>query len=146
CSLNGSSTNDVNTSNPAYEVSTVSPNVNTACPQELEKVHEDDLEAMELRCQLSLLSMRAKRYFQRTGKKILINVNDTDGYDKSKVECFNYHKMGQFFRECRAQRNQDGRFRNQDNARKQGNNEDTSSKEMFAIDGVGFDWSDMSEE
>ncbi|GJX27272.1 reverse transcriptase domain-containing protein [Tanacetum coccineum] len=28
-----SSTNDVNTANPAYEVSTVSPNINTACPQ-----------------------------------------------------------------------------------------------------------------
>ncbi|GKF49991.1 hypothetical protein Tco_0143242 [Tanacetum coccineum] len=28
-----SSTNDVNTTNPAYEVSTVSPNINTACPQ-----------------------------------------------------------------------------------------------------------------
>ncbi|GJY76825.1 hypothetical protein Tco_0481941, partial [Tanacetum coccineum] len=29
--------------------------------------------------------------------------------------------------------------------RKQGNNEDTSSKAMLAIDGVGFDWSDMAE-
>ncbi|GJU22381.1 hypothetical protein Tco_1155723 [Tanacetum coccineum] len=28
-----SSTNDVNTTNPAYEVSTVSPNINTDCPQ-----------------------------------------------------------------------------------------------------------------
>ncbi|GKF65244.1 hypothetical protein Tco_0191761, partial [Tanacetum coccineum] len=64
--------------------------------------------------QLSLLSMRAKRYFQRTGKKIFINANDTAGY--------------------------------QDNTRKQGNNEDTSSKAMLAIDGFGFDWSDMAEE
>ncbi|GKE04343.1 hypothetical protein Tco_1396361, partial [Tanacetum coccineum] len=37
-------------------------------------------------------------------------------------------------------------FRNQDNTRKHGNNEDTSSKEMLAIDGVDFDWSDMAEE
>ncbi|GKG28340.1 hypothetical protein Tco_0406667 [Tanacetum coccineum] len=27
-----------------------------------------------------------------------------------------------------------------------GNNEDTSSKAMLAIDDVGFDWSDMAEE
>ncbi|GKD18097.1 putative ribonuclease H-like domain-containing protein, partial [Tanacetum coccineum] len=40
----------------------------------------------------------------------------------------------------------EGQFKNQDNTRKQGNNEDTSSKEMLAIDGVGFDWSDMAEE
>ncbi|GJV72520.1 hypothetical protein Tco_1492515 [Tanacetum coccineum] len=101
-----SGTNDVNTANPAYEVSTVSLNINTACPQELEQIHKDDLEAMDLKWQLSLLSMRAKR----------------------------------------APRNKDGQFRYQDNARKQGNNEDTSSKAMLAIDGVGFDWSDMAEE
>ncbi|GKB88520.1 hypothetical protein Tco_0960792 [Tanacetum coccineum] len=54
--------------------------------------------------------------------------------------------MGHFARECRAPRNKEGQFRYQDNTRKQGNNEDTSSKAMLAIDGVGFDWSDMAEE
>ncbi|GKG05425.1 ribonuclease H-like domain-containing protein, partial [Tanacetum coccineum] len=106
---------------------------------DLEQIHEDDLEAMDLKWHLSLLSMRAKRYFQRTSKKIFINANDTAGYDKSKVECFNYHKMGHFHRECRAPRNKEGQFKYQDNTRKQGNNSDTSSKAMLAIDGVGFD-------
>nr|GEZ98089.1 ubiquitin hydrolase [Tanacetum cinerariifolium] len=48
----------------------------------------------------------------------------------------------------RIQSTKDPRWlvRNQDNTRKQGNNEDTSSKAMLAIDGVGFDWSDMAEE
>nr|GEX43683.1 hypothetical protein [Tanacetum cinerariifolium] len=32
--------------------------------QELEQIHKDDLKAMDLRWQLSLLSMRAKRMFQ----------------------------------------------------------------------------------
>ncbi|GJY48069.1 retrovirus-related pol polyprotein from transposon TNT 1-94 [Tanacetum coccineum] len=114
--------------------------------KDLEQIHEDDLEAMDLKWQLSLLSMRAKRYYQRTGKKIFINANDTTGYDKSKVECFKCHKMGHFARECRAPRNKEGQFRNQDNTKKQGNNEDTSSKAMLAIYGVGFDWSDMAEE
>ncbi|GJU60575.1 putative ribonuclease H-like domain-containing protein [Tanacetum coccineum] len=105
-----SSTNDVNTAKPAYEVCTVSPNVNTDSPQS--KFIKDNLEAIDLKWQLSLLSMRAKRYYQRTGKKIFINANDTAGFDKSKVECFNYHKMGHFARECRAPRNKEGQFRN----------------------------------
>ncbi|GKD50562.1 ribonuclease H-like domain-containing protein [Tanacetum coccineum] len=128
------------------EVNTASPQVSTASPNDLEEIHEDDLEAMDLKWQLSLLSMRAKRYYQRTWEKFFINANDTAGYDKSKVECFNLHNMGHFARECGAPRSKEGQFKNQDNTKKQGNNEDTSSKAMLAIDGVGFDWSDMAEE
>ncbi|GKB53487.1 ribonuclease H-like domain-containing protein, partial [Tanacetum coccineum] len=69
-------------------------------------------------------------------KKNFINANDSAGYDKSKVECFNCHKMGHFAMECRAPRTKEGQFRYQDNTRKQGNNEDTSSKAMLSIDGV----------
>ncbi|GJY29590.1 ribonuclease H-like domain-containing protein [Tanacetum coccineum] len=165
-----SSTNDANTA--SLQVSAASPSVNTASPQvctasvsdnnvyafmvenlngsnvlhqDLEKIHEDDLEAIDLKWQLSLLSVRAKKYYQSTGKKIFINSNDIAGYDKSKVECYNCHKLGHFVRECRASRSKEDQFRNQDNTRKQGNKEDTS-KAMLAIDGVGFDWSNMAEE
>nr|GEX83272.1 uncharacterized mitochondrial protein AtMg00810-like [Tanacetum cinerariifolium] len=69
--------------------------------EDLEQIHEDDLEEIDLKWQLALLSMRAKRFFQKTGKKITINESDTAGYEKCKVECFNSHKMGHFARECK---------------------------------------------
>ncbi|GJZ95900.1 hypothetical protein Tco_0668234 [Tanacetum coccineum] len=83
-----SSTNEVNT---AYGVSTVntqisptSTHVSTASTQ-VKQIHEDDLEEMDLKWQLALLSMRTRRFFQKTGKKITINGSNTAGYDKSKV-------------------------------------------------------------
>ncbi|GJR09640.1 ubiquitin hydrolase [Tanacetum coccineum] len=85
--------------------------------------------------------MRAIRFFQKTGRKITIIGSDTAGYDKSKVECFNCHKMRHFARECRGHRIQDSRNRNQDSSRRTVNVEETSSKAMMAIDGAGFDWS-----
>ncbi|GJZ49304.1 hypothetical protein Tco_0603494 [Tanacetum coccineum] len=49
-------------------------------------LNEDDLEAMDLKWQLSLLSVKAKKYYQRTGKKIFINANNIARYDKSKCD------------------------------------------------------------
>nr|GEV03175.1 hypothetical protein [Tanacetum cinerariifolium] len=85
--------------------------------------------------------MRTRNFFQKTCRKITIDVSDTAGYDKSKVKCFNYHKLGHFARECKQLMNQVRRNRNQDSSRRTVNVEETSSKAMVAIDGAGFDWS-----
>ncbi|GJS62564.1 hypothetical protein Tco_0657348 [Tanacetum coccineum] len=93
-----------------------------SAPSTSKQIHEDDLEAMDLKWQLSLLSRDVSNVTRR----------GTLAREKKKF--------------CRAPRNKEGQFKYQDNTRKQGNNEDTSSKAMLAIDGVGFDWSDMAEE
>ncbi|GJV72032.1 hypothetical protein Tco_1492027 [Tanacetum coccineum] len=54
--------------------------------EDLEQIYEDELKEMDLKWQLALLSMRTRRFFQKTGRKITINGSDTAGYDKSKIE------------------------------------------------------------
>ncbi|GKC00087.1 hypothetical protein Tco_0986223 [Tanacetum coccineum] len=54
--------------------------------------------------------------------------------------------MGHFARECRAPRSKDNRNWNQGSSSKAVRIEDASEKAMCAIDGAGFDWSDMAEE
>ncbi|GJW31150.1 putative ribonuclease H-like domain-containing protein [Tanacetum coccineum] len=48
--------------NVVYAFMIDNPNGSNLLQQDLEKIHEDDLEAMDLKWQLSLLSMRAKRF------------------------------------------------------------------------------------
>ncbi|GJX97252.1 ribonuclease H-like domain-containing protein [Tanacetum coccineum] len=76
--------------------------------------------------------------YGKTRRKITINGSDKTGYDKSKVECFNCHKLGHFTRECKEPRNQDSRNRNQDSSRRTINVEETSSKAMLAIYGAVY--------
>ncbi|GJS64358.1 ribonuclease H-like domain-containing protein [Tanacetum coccineum] len=58
-----------------------------------------------------MLTLRARRFLKNTGMRLTINGNETIGFDKSKVECYNYHKRGHFARECRALRNQDNKIK-----------------------------------
>ncbi|GJW53528.1 ribonuclease H-like domain-containing protein [Tanacetum coccineum] len=86
------------------------------CPQlsqeDLEQLHPDDLEEMDLQWEMAMLTIRARRFIKRTGKKLNIN-GQRVGFDKSKVECFNCHKHGHFARECRFPRNQ--KFKGREN-------------------------------
>ncbi|GJX39771.1 putative ribonuclease H-like domain-containing protein [Tanacetum coccineum] len=64
---------------------------------------------MDLRWQMAMLTVRERRFLKNIGRKLTVNGNETIGFDKSKVECYNCHKRGHFARECRALRNQDNK-------------------------------------
>ncbi|GKC89655.1 putative ribonuclease H-like domain-containing protein [Tanacetum coccineum] len=96
---------------------------------------------MDLRWQMAMLTMRARRFLKNTGRKLTVNGNETIGFYKSKVECFNCHKRGHFARECRALRNQDNK--NKEISKRSVLVETSTSTALVSCDGLGgYDWTE----
>ncbi|GJX95744.1 monodehydroascorbate reductase [Tanacetum coccineum] len=134
-SENTSSTNEA--VNTAHDVS-------TASLQDLEQIDTDDLEVMDLKRQVAMLTMRVKRFLKKIGRNLNFNGKETVGFDKTKVECYNCHMRGYFARECRAPRNQGNRNRD---APRRIVPVETPTNALVVQDGIcGYDWSFQAEE
>ncbi|GKD21053.1 ribonuclease H-like domain-containing protein [Tanacetum coccineum] len=113
--------------------------------EDSQQINPDDLEEMDLRWKIAMLTMRARRFLKNTGKKLDMANKERIGFDKSKVECFNCHKRGHFTRECRAPRNQNSK--NREPTRRIVLVEETTSNALVSQrDGFGYDCSDQAKE
>nr|GEY62246.1 reverse transcriptase [Tanacetum cinerariifolium] len=70
--------------------------------KDLKQIDIDDLEEMDLKWQMAMLTMRARRFLQKTGRNLGANGPTSMGFDMNKVECYNFHIKGHFARECRS--------------------------------------------
>ncbi|GKA77251.1 ribonuclease H-like domain-containing protein [Tanacetum coccineum] len=100
--------------------------------EDLEQLDEFDLEEMDLKWQVAMISMRLKKFYKKTGRRLQFDAKEPVGFDKTKVECFNCHNTGNFARECRSKGNQESRRRDagntgykaKDNGRRPGKQEE----------------------
>nr|GEW90484.1 ribonuclease H-like domain-containing protein [Tanacetum cinerariifolium] len=67
-----------------------------------EDIDADDLEEIDLKWQMAMVTMRARKFLQKTGRNLGVNGPTSMGFDMAKVECYNYHRKGHFTRECRS--------------------------------------------
>ncbi|GJU91212.1 retrovirus-related pol polyprotein from transposon TNT 1-94 [Tanacetum coccineum] len=138
-----SSNNNTRSSNEAVNAA-YRPNSPQLAHEDLQQIHYNHIEEMDLRWQMAMLTMRAKRFLKNTGKKLTVIGNETIKFDKSKVECYNCHKRGHFARECRAPRNQDNK--NKESSRRSTPVETSTSTTLVSCDGLGgYDWSDQAD-
>ncbi|GJZ00462.1 ribonuclease H-like domain-containing protein [Tanacetum coccineum] len=111
---------------------------------------------MDLKWQVSMLSMRVKRLYKKIGRKLIFNGKEHVGFDKTKVKCFNCHRRSHFARECKAPRNQgnrnrDARYRRRDNTRRTVPVETSDAlvvqdNALIVQDGLRYDWSYVAQD
>ncbi|GJU62802.1 ribonuclease H-like domain-containing protein [Tanacetum coccineum] len=111
--------------------------------EDLEQLDEFDLEEMDLKWQVAMISMRMKKFYKKTGRKLQFDAKEPIGFDKTKLECYNCHKTGHFARECRTKGNQDSRRKDAWNSgNKDGRrfSKQEDSKALVTINGEEIYW------
>ncbi|GJR82876.1 ribonuclease H-like domain-containing protein [Tanacetum coccineum] len=86
--------------------------------EDLEQLDGFDLEEMDLKWQVAMISMRLKKFYKKTGRKLHFNAKEPVRIDKTKVKCYNCHKKGHFAREYRSNGNTG--YKSKDNGRRLG--------------------------
>nr|GFB14056.1 hypothetical protein [Tanacetum cinerariifolium] len=107
----------------------------------------DDLEEMDLRWQMAILTMRDRRFLQMIYRNLGANRPTSMGFDMSKVECYNCHKKGHFAKECRSPK--DSRRTGAAEPQRKIVPVETSISNYLVsqCDGIGsYDWSYQTEE
>nr|GEV32000.1 hypothetical protein [Tanacetum cinerariifolium] len=99
-------------------------------------------EDMNLRWNIVMLTMRARRFLKNTRRKLDMANKERIRFDKINVECFNCYKRGHFAKESREPRNQDNR--NRKPIKRNMPVEETILNALVSqCDGLGYDWSDQ---
>ncbi|GJV58980.1 hypothetical protein Tco_1465080 [Tanacetum coccineum] len=62
--------------------------------EDFQQMDGDDLEELDLRWQVAMLTVRVKKFIQRTGRNMDFKEKRPVSLDKSKIECYNCHKKG----------------------------------------------------
>nr|GFB98937.1 hypothetical protein [Tanacetum cinerariifolium] len=123
----------------------------SSCPrldnEDLKQIDVDDLEEMDLKWKMAMLTMRAKRFLQKTGRNLGANGPTSMGFDIAKVECYNFHQKGHFSRECRSPKDSRRTAVAEPQRRNVPVETSTSNALVSQCDGTGtYDWSYQAEE
>ncbi|GJT91124.1 retrovirus-related pol polyprotein from transposon TNT 1-94 [Tanacetum coccineum] len=114
--------------------------------EDLQQIDQDDLEELDIRWQVAMLTVRVQRFIKKTGRNLDFKGKQLVTFDKSQVECYNCHRKRHFAKECKSGWNRGKRFYG-DNGRRNATTNEPSSQALMAQDGLGgYDWSNDFDE
>ncbi|GJW32289.1 putative ribonuclease H-like domain-containing protein [Tanacetum coccineum] len=76
--------------------------------EDFDQIEKLDLEEMDLKWQMAMLSVRVHKFEQKAGRKIDFDKKESARFNKKKVRCYKCLQRGHFARECRAKTEHDG--------------------------------------
>nr|GFB60871.1 hypothetical protein [Tanacetum cinerariifolium] len=115
--------------------------------EDLKQIDADDLEEMDLKWLMAMLTMRARKFLQKTGRNLGVNGPTSMGFDMTKVECYNCHRKGYFARKCRSPKDSRRTAIAEPQRRSVQVENSTSNALVSQCDGTGsYDWSYQAEE
>nr|GFD16998.1 hypothetical protein [Tanacetum cinerariifolium] len=66
--------------------------------EDLKQIDADDLKEIDLKWHMAMLTMRARKFLQKTRRNRGVNGPTSMDFDMAKVECYNCHRKGHFAR------------------------------------------------
>nr|GEW52340.1 hypothetical protein [Tanacetum cinerariifolium] len=110
--------------------------------KDLDHIEKLDVEEMDLKWQMALLSVIVHKFEQKAGRKIDFGKKESARFNKQKVRCYKCQQRGHFIKECRAKGDKQrySTFKKQEIRRKE-----EDSKALVSVDTL-VDWSNLKNE
>ncbi|GJT21550.1 putative ribonuclease H-like domain-containing protein [Tanacetum coccineum] len=58
--------------------------------EDLEQIDDLDIEEMDINWQIAMIAIQMKKFYKKTGRRVRVDGKTPVGFDKKKLECFNY--------------------------------------------------------
>nr|GEU76049.1 hypothetical protein [Tanacetum cinerariifolium] len=108
--------------------------------EDFKQIEKLDLEEMDLKWQMDMLSIRVHKFEQKARRKIDFDKKKSARFNKKKVRCYKCHQRGYFARECRAKGGNDKQRYSSFKIKEIGKKEE-DSKALITVDTL-VDWTD----
>nr|GEU71884.1 ribonuclease H-like domain-containing protein [Tanacetum cinerariifolium] len=108
--------------------------------EDFEQIEKLDLEDMDLKWQMAMLSVRVHKFEQKAGRKIDFDKKESARFNKKKARCYKCQQRVYFARECRAKGGND-KQRYSSFKIKEIRKKEEDSKALITVDTL-VDWTD----